>query len=103
MLYNNYFFILDPPVVSIPNESPYMINVGGLATLYCVAIGRPIPTVQWHKGDTAVTPLPTLYQQIFIAPTNTPHITNYTCIGINHPGDKKNMNSANITVIVESK
>ena len=77
--------------------------MGGLATLYCVATGRPTPTVQWYKGDTAVTPIPSLYQQIFIAPTNTPGTMNYTCIGKNHPGNRKHMNSANITVIVESK
>ena len=77
--------------------------MGGLATLYCVATGRPVPTVQWYKGDTAVTPIATPYQQIFIAPTNIPHTTNYTCIGINYAGNEKHMNSANITVIVESK
>ena len=80
-----------------------MINVGGVATLYCVATGRPIPTVQWYKGDTAVTPLPSLYQQIFIAPTITPRTTNYTCKGINYAGNRKHMNSANIMVIVKSK
>ena len=80
-----------------------MINVGGLATLYCVAKGRSTPTVQWYKGDTAVTPIPTLYQQIFIAPTDTPRTTNYTCKGINYAGNRKHMNSASIIVIVESK
>ena len=100
----NNIFIIDPPVVSIPNESPYCINVGGVAALYCVATGgRPVPTVQWYKGDTAVTPIPSLYQQIFIAPTNTPCTTNYTCIAINHDGNRKHMNSVTITVIVESK
>ena len=103
MLYNKYVFILDAPVVSIPNESPYIINVGGVATLYCVATGRPTPTVQWYNSDTVVTPIPSLYQEIFIAPTDTPHTTNYTCIGINYAGNRKHMNSATITVIVESK
>ena len=77
--------------------------MGGLVTLYCVALGRPTPTVQWYKGNTAVTPIPTLYQQIFIAPTNTPHTTNYTCKGINYAGNRMHMNSATITIIVQSK
>ena len=81
-----------------------MINVGGVAALYCVATGgRPVPTVQWYEGDIAVTPIPSLYQQIFIAPTNTPHTTNYTCMGINYPGNRKHKNSTSIIVTVESK
>ena len=78
--------------------------MGGVAALYCVATeGRPVPTVQWYKGDTAVTPIASLYQQIFIAPTDTPHTMNYTCIGKNYAGNREHMNSTTITVIVESK
>ena len=78
--------------------------MGGLATLYCVAEGRPTPTVQWYKSDTAVTPISSLINpQVFIAPTDTPHTTNYTCKGINYAGNRTHINSATITVIVQSK
>ena len=78
--------------------------MGGLAALYCIATGRPISMVQWYKSDnTPATPIPSPYQQIFIAPTATPHTTFYTCKGINYAGNKKQVNSANITVNVESK
>ena len=73
--------------------------------MYCVAEGRPTPTVQWYKSDTAVTPILSLIinPQIFIAPTDTLYTANYTCMGINHAGNRKHMNSATITVIVQSK
>ena len=55
----NVYLLLDAPVVSIPNESPYYINVGGLAALYCIATGRPISMVQWYNSDnTPATPIP---------------------------------------------
>ena len=77
--------------------------MGSLAILYCTATGRPIPTVQWYKNDTAVTPITLRYQQTFIVPTVNPHTTVYTCVGINSPGNRKCLKSANITVTVESK
>ena len=77
--------------------------MGSLAILYCTATGRPIPTVQWYKNDTAVTPIPLPYQQTFIVPTVYPPTTVYTCIGMNSPGNRKCMKSANITIIVERK
>ena len=94
---------LDCPVVSIPNESPYTINMDSLAVLYCTADGRPIPTVQWFENNDAVTPLPSPYQQQFIVPTNTPHTTVYTCKAINRPRNRKCVRSASVTVVVESK
>ena len=74
-----------------------------MAALYCMATGRPIPTVQWYKSGTAVTPIPSLFQLAFIVPTDTPHTTVYTCTGTNHAGKRKHVNHANITVTVESK
>ena len=95
---NNLSVSVDPPFVSIANESPYMTNVGSLAILYCRAIGKPIPRVQWYKDDTTVNSISSSFQQSFIVPTNMPHTTVYTCKGINYIG---NMRSANITVIVK--
>ena len=73
-----------------------------MAALYCMATGRPIPTVQWYKSGTAVAPIPSLFQQAFVVPTDTPHTTVYTCMGTNHAGKRKHVNHANITVTVES-
>ena len=97
------FISLDCPIVSIPNESPYIISMDSLAVLYCIAPGRPIPNVQWFENDGAVTPLPSPYQQTFIIPTNTPRTTVYTCKAINYLRNRKCMRSASVTVVVESK
>ena len=95
------FISVDPPFVTIANESPYMINMRSLALLYCRAIGKPIPQVQWYKDDTAVNPISSSFQQTFIVPTNTPHTTVYTCKGTNYIENMKHTISANITVIVK--
>ena len=83
------------------NQSPYVINVGSIATLYCRASGKPILTVQWYKDSLAVNPVATLYQQAFLIPTDAPHTTVYTCVGRNNAGGKIHMQSANITVTVK--
>ena len=98
-----FFITIDAPVVSIANESPYTINVGTLAILYCRARGKPIPTVQWYKDNSAVNPLPSLFQQQYIVETDSPHTTVYTCKANNYAGNMKHSSSANITVIVKGK
>ena len=80
-----------------------MTNVGSLAILYCTAIGKPIPRVQWYKDDTTVNPISSSFQQTFIVPTNMPHTTVYTCKGTNYIGNIKHTKSATITVIVKGK
>ena len=80
-----------------------MTNVGSLATLYCRAIGKPIPRVQWYKGGTTVSPISSSFQQTFIVPTNMPHTTVYTCKGTNYIESMKHTRSASITVIVKGK
>jgi len=78
-----------------------MINVGSLAVLYCSATGKPIPIVQWYKNGTAVNPNALPFHQQFIVPTDIPHTTVYTCVGINYAGKIKHTRVANITVIVK--
>ena len=80
-----------------------MTNVGSLAILFCGAIGKPIPRVQWYKGNTAVKPNSSLLEQTFIIPTNMPHTTVYTCKGTNYIENVKYTRSASITVIVKGK
>ena len=95
------FIPVDPPFVSIANKSPYMTNVGSLAILYCRAIGKPIPRVQWYKDDTTVNPISSSFLQPFIVPTDIPHTTVYTCKGTNYIENVKYTRSASITVIVK--
>ena len=97
------FICLDAPHVSIVNRSPYITNVGSVGVLYCRASGKPIPTVQWYKGGFPINRIPLYFQQALLVPTDTPHSTVYTCVGINYAGKKKHTRSANITVIVEGK
>ena len=78
-----------------------MTNVGSLAILYCRAIGKPIPRVQWYKDDTPVNPIPSPFLQTFIVPTNMPHTIVYTCKGTNYIENVKYTRSASITVIVK--
>ena len=92
---------IDPPVVSIANESPYMTNMGSLAVLYCRAAGNPIPRVQWYKDDTTINPISSPFQQTLIVPTDMPHTTVYTCKGTNYIGNMKYTRSVDITVIVK--
>ena len=94
---------LDAPHVSIVNPSPYTTKVGSVGVLYCRAAGKPIPTVQWYKGSFPFNPIPSYFQQVLLVPTDTPHTTVYTCVGINYAGNKKHTRFANITVIVEGK
>ena len=97
-----YLFIcVDALRVTIVNQSPYVINVDSLATLFCRASGKLIPTVQWYKDNVAINPVATLFQQAFLIPSDTPHTTVYTCVGRNYAGGKKHMGSANITVTVK--
>ena len=98
---NNLFIPVDPPFVSIANGSPYMTNVDSLAILYCGAIGKPIPRVQWYKDNTTVISISSSHQQAFIVPTNMPHTTVYTCKGTNYIENVKYTRSASITVIVK--
>ena len=78
-----------------------MTIVGSFPILYCRAIGKPIPRVQWYKDDTPVNPISSPFQQPFIVPTNMPHTTVYTCKGTNYIENVKYARSANITVIAK--
>ena len=94
-----YLYYVDPPRVSInPANSPHMIYVGKTLFLYCIAEGFPIPTIQWYKNHTSV---PQQLSQVYLASTDTPGTTVYTCEGKNNAGNMENKAHANITVIVE--
>ena len=59
------------------------VNVGGHLPIYCTAVsGVPIPTIQWHSEGFPVIPTENSYQQVFVVPTDSPHTTMYTCVGV---------------------
>jgi len=95
------FSTLDSPRVSInppPTDSPHTVSVSDTLFLYCIAKGQPIPTIKWYKNNTLIL------QQLgplYPVPTDSPHITKYTCEGTNNAGNMKNTASASIIVEVE--
>ena len=95
-----YMYYVDAPRISInPAQSPHMVFVGETLLLYCIAEGFPIPTIQWYKNHTLI---PEQTSQIYLASTDTPGTTVYTCEGENNAGNMANKAHTNITVIVRS-
>ena len=95
-----YIYYVDTPRISInPAQSPHMVSVGKTLLLYCIAEGFPIPTIKWYKNHILI---PQQISQVYLASTDTPGTTVYTCEGENNAGNMKNKAHANITVIVES-
>ena len=80
--------------------------------------GVPIPIIQWHSEGFPVIPTENSYQQVFVVPTDTPHTTTYTCVGVTSKYYRQTPSSdnevttyvllqtevrVNVTVIVEGK
>jgi len=87
-----------------PLQSPLRVTVGGHLPIYCTAIkGVPTPNIQWHSKGFPVYPYLSLYQQIYLVPTDSPHTTTYTCVGTiyTRSGQKFDEQNVTITVIVE--
>ena len=91
----------DAPRVTIEplNSSPYMVDVGTKLVLHCIAEGFPVPTIQWYKNDI---PIPQESSELYLASTDTPGTTMYSCEGSNNAGNMENTANANITVTVKS-
>ena len=90
---------IDAPTISInPAESRHMVFVGDTLLLYCIAEGFPIPTIQWYKNHTLI---PKQTSQVYLASTDTPGTTVYTCEGENNAGNMENKAYADINVIVK--
>ena len=91
----------DAPSVSIyPNGSNYTVSVGTKLLMYCIANGLPAPTIQWYENNV---PIPEQTSPLYIVPTDTPHVTLYSCEAKNNAGNIENTAYANITVTVQSK
>jgi len=101
MFRNDYFCAYtDAPRITIdPPNSPHIIDVGERLPLLCIAEGKPIPTLQWYENNV---PLPRQSSQVYLASTDIPSTTVYTCEGKNNAGNMKNIARASITVIVTS-
>ena len=76
----------------------HRVNIGDRLLLYCIAKGFPIPTIQWYENNTSI---PQQSSPLYLASTDTPGTTVYTCEGKNNAGNMANIARANITVIVE--
>ena len=88
---------LDAPRITI--VSPHTVDVGERVLLYCIVEGFPIPTIQWYKNHTLI---PQQSSQVYLASTDFPSTTVYTCEGKNNAGNMQNIARASITVIVKS-
>ena len=87
-------------------KSPLRVTVDDHLPLYCTAVkGVPTPNVQWHSEGFPVIPFVDIYQQIYLVPTDIPHMTTYTCIATEYGFDGTLIDtvSSNVTVIVEGK
>ena len=91
----------DSPRVTIEplNSSPDIVDVGTKLVLHCIAEGFPVPTIQWYKNDI---PIPQESSELYLASTDVPGTTIYSCKGKNNAGNMDNTASANITVTVKS-
>ena len=94
-------YYADAPSVTIEpvNSSPYMVDVGTKLVLHCIAEGFPVPTIQWYKNSI---PIPQGSSELYLASTDVPSTTVYSCEGRNKAGNTENTASANITVTVKS-
>ena len=61
--------------------------------------------MQWHSEGFPLNPYPDAYQQIYVVPTDSPHTTTYTCVGVTYfqTTTSELMIRVNVTVIVEGK
>ena len=95
-----YFsFTVSPILTLLPGQSPYHINVNQQAQLSCIAIGSPLPTVQWFSNGIAVSDAKQVQVSVTVQ-TGYPHSAVYTCVGINNFANREHKWSSNITVIV---
>ena len=76
-----------------------MVNVGTKLVLHCIAEGFPVPTIQWYKNNI---PIPQESSELYLASTDVPGTTTYSCKGNNNAGNLENTASANIAVMVKS-
>ena len=90
----------DTPIVSVLPQSPYMVQVGDQASLWCRGEGLPTPTIQWYKNNEMVYPSANLLLQVLYIPTDSPHTTVYTCIATNNAGNRNQTTKTDVLVNV---
>ena len=93
------YIYADAPKITIdPSQSPYMVMVGEIVLLKCIAEGFPIPTIRWYENNVLIPQQSSLFH---LASTDAPGTTLYTCEGRNNAGNMINIAQANITVAVK--
>ena len=65
--------------------------------------GVPTPLLQWHSKGFPLNPDYEGYQQIYVVPTDSPHTSTYTCVGVTFFQTTTSELRVNVTVIVEGK
>ena len=65
--------------------------------------GVPTPELQWHSEGFPLIPEYDRYQQIYAVPTDSPHTSTYTCVGVTFFQTTTSELRVNVTVIVEGK
>jgi len=83
-------------------QSSLTVDVGDLVSIWCMAKGLPIPTVQWYKNNEVVNPNADMTLQVMDVPTNSLHNTVYTCVAKNSAGNMNHTLKVDISVSVQS-
>ena len=97
---HTYMYITDPPRVHLNPPGPtYTVSVGTRLFLYCIAKGMPAPTIQWYENDILI---PQQSSPLYLALTDIPKVTLYTCEAKNNAGNMDNNARKSITVTVKS-
>ena len=96
----NVTFITDPPRVTLNPPGPkYTVSVGTRLFLYCIAKGLPAPTIRWYENNILI---PQQSSPLYLALTDTPKVTLYTCEAKNNAGNMENTARTSISVTVKS-
>ena len=99
-MYTLYISTTDPPRVSLNPPGPkYTVSVGTRLFLYCIAQGLPTPIIRWYENGILI---PQQSSPLYLALTDTPKVTLYTCEAKNNAGNIENTASRSITVTVKS-
>ena len=94
------FDFVDSPILTLlSGQSPYHVNVNQPAQLSCLAIGLPLPTVQWFSNGFVASDAKQVQVSVAVQ-TSYPHSAVYTCVGISNFTNKEHKQTSSNTAIV---
>ena len=100
LTYIHCTYTTDSPRVSLNPPGPkYTVSVGTRLFLYCIAKGLPTPTIRWYENNILI---PRQSSPLYVALTDTPKVTVYTCEAKNNAGNMENTARTSISVTVTS-